>query len=100
MPKAGLTIGLEWARAHGPRPIGLFHGRSNAHPVQRLLWIDTSGEMESGALAFTTSLKNVPAFTSADVFRLVDLHAIAPHSKLNKGYKFFHENYIFNYEGK
>ncbi|XP_039512225.1 uncharacterized protein LOC120467789 isoform X1 [Pimephales promelas] len=23
---------------------------------------------------------------------------IAPHSKLNKGYKFFHENYIFNYE--
>ncbi len=20
--KAGLTIGLEWARAHGPRPIG------------------------------------------------------------------------------
>jgi len=55
--------------------------------------------MESDAL-FTTSLRNIPSMTSADVFRLVELNSIAPHSKLNKGYKFFHENYIFNYEGK
>jgi len=47
---------------------------------------------------FSTSLRDPPHFT--DVYAIVKNHSQTKISKLEKGYKFFFEHYIFNYEGK
>jgi len=49
---------------------------------------------------WTTSLSNLPKVGQDDVVRLVNEHSKVKSSKLEKGYKFFYENFVFNYRGK
>lgn len=49
------------------------------------------------ARRFSTSLRNLPLL---NVCAIVEKHSKTKASKLEKGYKFFYEKYIFNYEGK
>ena len=49
---------------------------------------------------FSTSLTCLPKFTSADVMKSVKIHSSTKGNKLDKGCKFFHEEFIHNYQGK
>ena len=51
-------------------------------------------------MEFTQSLLKLPKFRLGDVNRLAEHFSKTPASKLDKGYKFFIEQYLFNYEGK
>ena len=48
----------------------------------------------------TSSLLTLPKFGQEDVVRLVNEHTTVKSSKLDKGYKFFFEQFIFNYKGE
>lgn len=48
---------------------------------------------------FSSSLRYLPDFSTKDVVRLVDQFSITDRTKLDKGYKFFFENYLYDYEG-
>ena len=51
-------------------------------------------------LTYTASLVNLPKITFCDVHRLTEQHSITARSKLDKGYSFFFENLIHDYEGE
>ena len=51
-----------------------------------------------GGSAWTESLKQIPKFIMEDVERFISSEK-APRSGLTKGYKFFCEGFIDNYEG-
>ena len=51
-------------------------------------------------MEFTKSLTNLPKMRFNDVERLVAASSLTPGSKQQKGYKFFIEQYLFDYEGK
>ncbi|XP_028461619.1 uncharacterized protein LOC114573556 [Perca flavescens] len=50
------------------------------------------------ARVFSTSLTCLPKFTSANVVKSVEIHSSTKGNKLDKGYKFFHEEFIHNYQ--
>ncbi|XP_078794821.1 uncharacterized protein LOC111946614 isoform X1 [Oryzias latipes] len=47
---------------------------------------------------FSKSLSCVPKFTSTDVMRSVKMHSSTKGNKLDKGYKFVHEEFIHHYQ--
>ena len=49
---------------------------------------------------FTEPLANLPDIRLDDVKRLADTFSLTTRSKLDKGYKFYIEQYLFNYQGK
>ena len=51
-------------------------------------------------MEFTQSLQHLPEIHLDDVHRLADKFSLTTRSKLDKGYKFFIEQYLFAYEGK
>lgn len=57
-------------------------------------------KMECEKKVFTTSLTSLPKLTFADVVRVVEENSATKKSKINKGYKFFHEEFVHNYQGK
>ncbi|RXN36879.1 hypothetical protein ROHU_002559 [Labeo rohita] len=50
-------------------------------------------------MEFTQSLQHLPEIHLDDVHRLADKFSLTTRSKLDKGYKFFIEQYLFAYEG-
>lgn len=52
------------------------------------------------AYVFSQSLKDLPSFTFGNVDRLVQMNSSTFKTKLDKGYKFFFEGYLHEYEGK
>ncbi|XP_062866905.1 uncharacterized protein LOC134329550 [Trichomycterus rosablanca] len=46
----------------------------------------------------TASLHNLPRISFADIARIIDEVSVAKRLKAEKGYKLFHEGYLFNYE--
>ncbi|KAJ8012524.1 hypothetical protein DPEC_G00043720 [Dallia pectoralis] len=55
-------------------------------------------ESETEMPKFTTSLVNLPKISTSDVVRIVEQHSWTATSKLERGYKFFFEDFIYNYE--
>ncbi|XP_051981206.1 uncharacterized protein LOC127642737 [Xyrauchen texanus] len=55
--------------------------------------------MAATVRVFSTSLTCLPKFTSTDVVKSVEIHSSTKGNKLDKGYKFFHEEFIHNYQG-
>ncbi|XP_073694043.1 uncharacterized protein [Garra rufa] len=49
-------------------------------------------------MEFTQSLQHLPEINLGDVHRLADKFSLTTRSKLDKGYKFFIEQYLFAYE--
>jgi len=49
---------------------------------------------------FTTSLSTLPRLRFEDVDRIVGQHSTVKETRLSKGYKFFVEEFIHNYQGK
>ncbi|XP_078790290.1 uncharacterized protein LOC144986616 [Oryzias latipes] len=47
---------------------------------------------------FSKSLSCVPKFTSTDVMKSVKMHSSTKGNKLDKGYKFVHEEFIHHYQ--
>lgn len=66
--------------------------------------ISTSGSSPpvqwNAMMEFTQSLLHLPKIRLDDVQRLADIFSLTTRSKLDKGYKFFIEQYLFDYEGK
>ncbi|RXN14392.1 hypothetical protein ROHU_028671 [Labeo rohita] len=48
---------------------------------------------------YTTSLTGLPKITFADVTRVVEENSVTKRNKLDKGYTFFHEEFIHNIQG-
>jgi hypothetical protein len=49
---------------------------------------------------FATSLVGFPKLRFEDVQKIVESHSATPQSRLRKGYKFFVEEFVHNYQGK
>ncbi|CAM4650737.1 unnamed protein product [Leuciscus chuanchicus] len=56
--------------------------------------------MDDPKFTYTASLVNLPKITFSDVHRLTEQHSITARSKVDKGYSFFFENFIYDYEGE
>ncbi|CAM4650592.1 unnamed protein product [Leuciscus chuanchicus] len=54
--------------------------------------------MDDPKFTYTASLVNLPKITFSDVHRLTEQHSITARSKVDKGYSFFFENFIYDYE--
>ncbi|KAL1006795.1 hypothetical protein UPYG_G00077200 [Umbra pygmaea] len=54
--------------------------------------------MDDPKLTYTASLVNLPKITFSDVHRITEQHSITARSKVDKGYGFFFENFIYDYE--
>ena len=48
---------------------------------------------------FSGSLINLPKLSFGDVSSIVQRECVTKGSKLDRGYKLFHEQFIFSYEG-
>lgn len=85
-------------------PIGPFHMTSRNFRFNSKQCIVTSastGERyRAFNMEFTQSLLHLPEIRLSDVQRIADELSLTKHSKLDKGYKFFIEQYLFDYEGK
>lgn len=49
---------------------------------------------------FFTSLSALPKFNIADVVRIVKTHSSVKSNRLDKGYKFVNEEFVYNYQGQ